>query len=72
MTTQNTDWQVDPHPTQRGYIFRERSWQSMLEYVGNALDVLLEQDGVETDGCTITFRVVEGTLEQYAEDMDDV
>ena len=64
-------WEVDPHPTQPGYVLRERSWQKMLEFVGGSLDQLLERDGVEEDGCSIKFRVVEGTIEQYEEDMED-
>jgi hypothetical protein len=64
-------WEIDPHPGKPGYILRERSWQAMLKYVRESLDVILERDSVETDGCTLTFRVVEGTLEQYVEDMEE-
>lgn len=62
-------WEVDPHPTRAGYILRERSWHDMLSFVGASLDQLLEQDGVESEGCTISFRVVEGTVEQYEDDI---
>jgi hypothetical protein len=65
-------WEVDPHPCRPGYILRERSWQSMLKHVGESLDLMLQRDGVETDGCSITFRVVEGTVEQYFEDMEEL
>lgn len=64
-------WEVDPHPTQRGYVLRERSWQRMLEFVGNSLDLLLEQDDVEENGCAIRFRVIEGTIAQYEEGMEE-
>ena len=64
-------WEVDPHPAKPGYILRERSWQAMLKYVRESLDVILERDGVESDGCLIKFRVVEGTVAQYFEDMEE-
>jgi hypothetical protein len=64
-------WEFDPHPGKPNYILRERSWQAMLKYVGDTLQSLLERDNVETDGCTLTFRVVEGTVEQYFEDMEE-
>jgi hypothetical protein len=64
-------WEVDPHPAKPGCILRERSWQSMLKYVRESLDVILERDGVESDGCSIKFRVVEGTVEQYSEGVEE-
>ena len=64
-------WEVDPHPTRPGYVLHERSWQAMLRFVGMSLDCLLEQDDVEENGCTLKFRVVEGTLHQYLEEMWD-
>jgi hypothetical protein len=64
-------WEVDPHPAKPGYILRERSWQAMLKYVRESLDLMLDRDGVETDGRTLTFRVVEGTVEQYFEGVEE-
>lgn len=68
-------WHVSPHTGDPAYdVFVERSWQRMLEYVGSNLDYWLERhdEGQLRRGVTLTFKLADTTVGEYAELQDQM
>ena len=63
-------WEITPHPTSRQYgSLVIRSWQEMLRYMNEQLDIYLESFEVDeiSEGVSLKFRVVEMTNAEYDE-----
>jgi hypothetical protein len=67
-------WEVTPHPTNPDYdCMVVRSYQDMCDYVGDNIDIMLEQidDRDLREGVALTFRLRDMSLGDYREIMEN-